>query len=55
VPDEEEREVMRRIVEWHDAGLKFAEIASVLNAAKMLWKKPSKTAEGGFKMVRNQY
>jgi DNA invertase Pin-like site-specific DNA recombinase len=47
VSDEVEREVMRRIVEWHDAGLKFADIASVLNAARMFWKRPSKTAEGG--------
>jgi DNA invertase Pin-like site-specific DNA recombinase len=52
VPDEEEREVMQRIVEWHDGGLKFADIASVLNAARMFWKRPSKTAEGGYMLER---
>jgi hypothetical protein len=33
---------MRKIVEWHDAGLTFKDIAKLLAAAKTFWKKPSK-------------
>jgi DNA invertase Pin-like site-specific DNA recombinase len=42
VPDEEERATMRKIVEWHDAGLTFIDISNVLMKQRMFWKKPSR-------------
>jgi hypothetical protein len=39
VPDEEERATMRKIVEWHDAGLTFTDISKVLMTQRALWKK----------------
>jgi len=47
VPDEEERATMRKIVEWHDAGLTFIDISKVLMKQRVFWKKPSKKARGG--------
>jgi DNA invertase Pin-like site-specific DNA recombinase len=43
VPDEDERATMRKIVEWHDAGLTFSDISKVLTKQRVFWKKPSKT------------
>jgi hypothetical protein len=47
VPDEKARATMRKIVEWHDAGLTFTDISKVLMKQRVFWKKPSKKARGG--------
>ncbi|HEV3024243.1 MAG TPA: hypothetical protein VGX76_17330 [Pirellulales bacterium] len=38
---------MRKIVEWHDAGVTFTDISKVLITGRVFWKKPSKKARGG--------
>lgn len=50
VPDEEQRAVMRLIVDWHDAGASFREISKRLMAQRVFWKKPDRQARGGYSL-----